>query len=257
MATNGNVVEVVGEDHVATLYIFIACGVLIVCGSAVCCLGIYVHYTSKRRHVKELHGDELEMHKAMSRSPRSFASPRSLVSRHSESGGLYATVPIGAHPEPDGFMASQMTVPRRQRRAIFQENPRRIAVNSAQDAQLDEIQSVGHSERLRGVARRAQKKKRQRRRQAQREEEEEEDSDSNPYDLASCSSRGGVGDGKADAVRTMHQGGASSTAVAAYARAQSVCRGDLGVPPPPVASPTHVPPYLSGVSDVLVRDENQ
>lgn len=214
--------------------------------------------------MKDLHGDELEMHKAMSRSPRSFASARSHARGHSDSNGLYATVPMGRQPEPDGLMASQMTVPRRpqrgQQRVIYQSvggmagQPRHMAmamagVGGSQEQALDDIRNAGHAQRRR-------KKRRKQRRERERQEEEEEESDSKIFnDLASC----GTGDGKVDEVRTMHQAGASSTAVAAYARAQDVCRVNLGVPPPQqVSSPTHVPPYLAdnhGVSSVLVRDE--
>lgn len=260
----------VSEDTTATLYIFIACGVLIICGSAVCCLGIYVHYTSKRRHVKDLHSEELEMNRVMSLSPQSFAQragkakqarPRH-VSRRSDSNALYATVPMGRQPEPDGLMASQMTVPRRQIQprqmagAMYQNVPRQMAVDVDVEAQaMNEIRS--------GYAQRRRKKQRKERFDRQRAESEMEKSDSRIFnDLASCGS-GMSGDGNVDEVRTMatmHQRGASSTAEAAYARAQNVCRMNLGVPPPQVTSPSRVPPYLRdnhGVSAVMVEDETR
>jgi len=272
--------EMVSEDTTATLYIFIACGVLIICGSAVCCLGIYVHYTSKRRHVKDLHSEELEMNRVMSRSPQSFAQRAGKgkgraskqgrphhVSRRSDSNALYATVPMGGQPEPDGLMASQMTVPRRQMQqgragAMYQNVPRQMEMASV-DVDVD-VEAQAMNEIRSGYAQRRRKKQRKERFDRRRAESEMEKSDSRIFnDLASCGS-GMSGDGNVDEVRTMatmHQRGVSNgTAEAAYARAQNVCRMNLGVPPPQVTSPSHVPPYLRdnhGVSAVMVEDETR
>jgi len=276
--------EMVTEDTTATLYIFIACGVLIICGSAVCCLGIYVHYTSKRRHVKDLHSEELEMDRVVSLSPQSFAQRSRAakgkgkgkarphhVSRRSDSNALYATVPMGGQPEPDGLMASQMTVPHRKiaprqmnrAGAMYQNVPRQISMaRESVDVDSVDVEAQAMNQIRNGYAQRRRKKQRKERFDRRRAESEMEKSDSRIFnDLASCGS-GMSGDGNVDEVRTMatmHQRGPSSTAEAAYARAQNVCRSmNLGVPPPKVTSPSHVPPYLRdnhGVSAVMVQDE--
>ncbi len=102
-----------GGEDAATFYVFMACGVLIVLGAAICCFGIFVHFTTKKQNLRYRSHSVLRHH-GPPRPALSAVNTLSVDPTVAPMAGPMAgqpPMPRMVPPERDGFALHLFTAP--------------------------------------------------------------------------------------------------------------------------------------------------
>merc|ERR550525_592527 len=147
-SVDSNLVSNPGADA-TTFYVFIACGVLITLGALICCFGIFVHFSTKRKHLKYHQRPELPHHGPPAPGPPALVDVRTLsgdsVVTRDRMAAQYP-IPKVPSPEPDGFTMDIFTAPTGSLNPILQqENVENVEVEQNVDPELDNIVSPRQS----------------------------------------------------------------------------------------------------------------